>query len=139
MVTTKCIVLNFNYKLMKTTELIQKIENYQLKQDLPTIHVGDIARIGTIIQEGNKQRVQTYEGTVIAKMNTGINTAIMVRRIFQGISIERIFLIHSPAIDNIEIIRNSKVRRAKLFYLRNRVGKNARLVQRFVKTSESQD
>ena len=139
MVTTKCIVLNFNYKLMKTTELIQKIENYQLKQDLPTIHVGDIARIGTIIQEGNKQRVQTYEGTVIAKMNTGINTAIMVRRIFQGISIERIFLIHSPAIANIEIIRNSKVRRAKLFYLRNRVGKNARLVQRFVKTSESQD
>ena len=124
---------------MKTTELIQKIENYQLKQDLPTIHVGDIARIGTIIQEGNKQRVQTYEGTVIAKMNTGINTAIMVRRIFQGISIERIFLIHSPAIDNIEIIRNSKVRRAKLFYLRNRVGKNARLVQRFAKTSESQD
>ena len=92
MVTTKCIVLNFNYKLMKTTELIQKIENYQLKQDLPTIHVGDIARIGTIIQEGNKQRVQTYEGTVIAKMNTGINTAIMVRRIFQGISIERIFV-----------------------------------------------
>ena len=139
MVTTKCIVLNFNYKLMKTTELIQKIENYQLKQDLPTIHVGDIARIGTIIQEGNKQRVQTYEGTVIAKMNTGINTAIMVRRIFQGISIERIFLIHSPAIANIEIIRNSKVRRAKLFYLRNRVGKNARLVQRFAKTSESQD
>ena len=137
MVTTKCIVLN--YKLMKTTELIQKIENYQLKQDLPTIHVGDIARIGTIIQEGNKQRVQTYEGTVIAKMNTGINTAIMVRRIFQGISIERIFLIHSPAIANIEIIRNSKVRRAKLFYLRNRVGKNARLVQRFAKTSESQD
>ena len=124
---------------MKTTELIQKIENYQLKQDLPTIQVGDIARIGTIIQEGNKQRVQTYEGTVIAKMNTGINTTIMVRRVFQGISIERIFLIHSPAIDKIEIIRNSKVRRAKLFYLRNRVGKNARLVQRFAKTSESQD
>ena len=69
-------------------------------------------------------------------MNTGINTAIMVRRIFQGIAIERIFLLHSPAIDKIEIIRNSKVRRAKLFYLRNRVGKNARLVQRFSKTQE---
>lgn len=119
---------------MKTTELIQKIENYQIKQDLPKIEVGDIARIGVIIQEGNKQRVQPYEGTVIAKMNTGINTAILVRRIFQGISIERIFLLHSPAIENIEIIRNSKVRRAKLFYLRNRVGKNARLVQRFAKT-----
>ena len=121
---------------MKTQELIQKIEKYQLKNDLPKIHVGDIARIGSIIQEGNKQRVQIYEGTVIAKMNTGINTAIMVRRIFQGIAIERIFLLHSPAIDKIEIIRNSKVRRAKLFYLRNRVGKNARLVQRFSKTQE---
>ena len=119
---------------MKITELVQKIENYQIKQDLPKIEVGDIARIGIIIQEGNKQRVQPYEGTVIAKMNTGINTAITIRRIFQGISIERIFLLHSPAIQTIEIIRNSKVRRAKLFYLRNRVGKNARLVQRFNKT-----
>ena len=132
MITTKFIVL-IN-KLMKTTELIQKIENYQIKQDLPTIEVGDIARMGILIQEGNKQRVQTYEGTVIAKMNTGINTAVTVRRIFQGISIERIFLLHSPSIQSIEIIRNSKVRRAKLFYLRNRVGKNARLVQRFSKT-----
>jgi large subunit ribosomal protein L19 len=123
---------------MKITELVQKIENYQIKQDLPKIEVGDIARIGIIIQEGNKQRVQPYEGTVIAKMNTGINTAVTIRRIFQGISIERIFLLHSPAIQNIEIIRNSKVRRAKLFYLRDRVGKNARLVQRFNKTQSAE-
>lgn len=135
MITTKkLIVLTKQY--MKTKQLIQQIENYQIKPNLPKIEVGDIAKIGILIQEGNKQRVQPFEGTVIAKANTGINSAVTVRRIFQGISIERIFLLHSPTIQNIEIIRNSKVRRAKLFYLRNRVGKNARLVQRFSKTRD---
>ena len=119
-----------------TKALIQKIENDQLKKDLPKLEVGDIVKFGTLIQEGNKQRVQQYEGTIIAKANTGINTTVTVRRIFQGISIERIFLIHSPAIEKIEVIRKSKVRRAKLFYLRNRVGKTARLVQRFNKVAE---
>jgi large subunit ribosomal protein L19 len=122
---------------MKTKYLIQQIENYQIKKNLPKIEVGDIAKIGIIIQEGNKQRVQPFEGTVIAKINTGINSAVIIRRIFQGVSIERIFLLHSPSIQNIDIIRNSKVRRAKLFYLRNRVGKDGRLVQRFTKTSDS--
>ena len=135
MITTKKLIV-FTKQYMKTKQLIQQIENYQIKQNLPKIEVGDIAKIGILIQEGNKQRVQPFEGTVIAKMNTGINTSVTVRRIFQGISIERIFLLHSPTIQNIEIIRNSKVRRAKLFYLRNRVGKNARLVQRFSKTSD---
>jgi large subunit ribosomal protein L19 len=122
---------------MKTKYLIQQIENYQIKKNLPKIEVGDIAKIGIIIQEGNKQRVQPFEGTVMSKINTGINSAVIIRRIFQGVSIERIFLLHSPSIQNIEIIRNSKVRRAKLFYLRNRVGKDGRLVQRFTKTSDS--
>ena len=122
---------------MKTKYLIQQIENYQIKKNLPKIEVGDLAKIGIIIQEGNKQRVQPFEGTVIAKINTGINSAVTIRRIFQGVSIERIFLLHSPSIQNIEIIRNSKVRRAKLFYLRNRVGKDGRLVQRVTKTSDS--
>ena len=135
MITTKKLIV-FTKQYMKTKQLIQQIENYQIKQNLPKIEVGDIAKIGILIQEGNKQRVQPFEGTVIAKMNTGINASVTVRRIFQGISIERIFLLQSPTIKNIEIIRNSKVRRAKLFYLRNRVGKNARLVQRFSKTSD---
>lgn len=135
MITTKqLIVLTKQY--MKTKQLIQQIENDQIKQNLPQIEVGDIAKIGILIQEGNKQRVQPFEGTVIAKANSGLNSAVTVRRIFQGISIERIFLLHSPTIKNIEIIRNSKVRRAKLFYLRNRVGKNARLVQRFSKARD---
>ena len=135
MITT-LIILSLINIFMKTKHLIQQVENYQIKQDLPKIEVGDIAKIGIIIQEGNKQRIQPFEGTVIAKANSGINTAVTIRRIFQGISIERIFLLHSPSIQNIEIIRNSKVRRAKLFYLRNRVGKNARLVQRFAKTRD---
>jgi large subunit ribosomal protein L19 len=122
---------------MKTKYLIQQIENYQIKKNLPKIEVGDLAKIGIIIQEGNKQRVQPFEGTVMSKINTGINSAVIIRRIFQGVSIERIFLLHSPSIQTIEIIRNSKVRRAKLFYLRNRVGKDGRLVQRFTKTSDS--
>lgn len=121
---------------MKTTELIKKIETYQLKTDLPKISIGDTVVVGILIQEGNKQRVQPYEGTVIAKTNSGINTAITVRKIFQGVSIERIFLIHSPAIQAIEVKRNSKVRRSKLYYLRNLIGKNARLVQRFEKPTE---
>lgn len=118
---------------MKTTELIRQIEKRQLKQDLPTVSVGDTVSIGTLIQEGNKQRVQTYEGTVIAKKNAGINKSITVRKIFQGVSLERIFLLHSPVVQKIDVLRQSKVRRSKLYYLRDRVGKNARLVQRFPK------
>ena len=120
---------------MKTFKLIKKIENFQLKKNLPIIAVGDTVKVGILIQEGNKQRVQPYEGTVLAKKNSGINSAITVRKIFQGVSIERIFLLHSPAIETIEILRNSKVRRSKLYYLRNRIGKNARLMQRFPKSS----
>jgi len=120
---------------MKTTELIRSIENLQCKSDLPEICVGDTVAIGTLIQEGNKQRVQTYEGTVLAKKNAGINQSIIVRKIFQGVSVERTFLLHSPCVQKISILRNSKVRRAKLYYLRDRVGKNARLVQRFPKES----
>lgn len=118
---------------MKTLRLIKQIENTQLKTNLPKVQVGDLVRIGVIIQEGNKQRVQQYEGTILSKMNTGINTTINVRRIFQGIAIERIFLIHSPVIDGIQVIQNSKIRRSKLFYLRNKIGKNARLVQKICK------
>jgi large subunit ribosomal protein L19 len=120
---------------MKTLELIKKIEIFQLKNDIPKIAVGDTVKIGILIQEGNKQRVQPYEGTVLAKNNSGVNSAITVRKIFQGISIERIFLIHSPSIQTIEVLRNSKVRQSKLYYLRDRIGKTARLTQRFPKNS----
>ena len=102
-----------------------------IKNDLPIIQIGDNVRIGVKIIEGNKERVQFYEGTIIAKKNSSINTTITVRKILQGIGIERIFLIHSPKIDSIEILRSSKVRRSKLYYLRNLKGKAGRLKQTF--------
>ena len=116
---------------MNAQEIIRSIEAEQLKSDLPTIHVGDSVRVGVRIQEGGKERVQPYEGTVIAMRNGGINETITVRRIFQGVGVERVFMIHSPKIANIKILRRGKVRRAKLYYLRDRVGKATRIQQRF--------
>jgi large subunit ribosomal protein L19 len=110
------------------------IENFQqdfLKKDFPNVQIGDSIKVGVKIIEGNKERVQYYEGTVIAKKNSSINTTITVRKVLQGIGIERIFLIHSPKIDSINILRSSKVRRSKLYYLRNLKGKASRLKQRF--------
>ena len=93
-------------------------------------HVRSI-RVGVKIIEGNKERVQFYEGTVIAKKNSSINTAITVRKVLQGIGVERIFLVHSPKIDSIKVLRSSKIRRSKLYYLRNLKGKASRLKQQF--------
>lgn len=116
---------------MKAQEVIRSIEAEQLKSDLPTIHVGDTIKVGVRIKEGGKERVQPYEGVVIAMRHGGINKTITVRRVFQGIGVERVFLVHSPRVDNIKIIRRGKVRRAKLYYLRDRVGKATRVKQRF--------
>ena len=116
---------------VKAQEIIQSIEAQQLKTDLPIIHIGDTVRVGVRIREGNKERVQPYEGTVIANRNGGINQTITVRRIFQGVGVERVFLLHSPRIAKIKIVRRGKVRRAKLYYLRDRVGKSTRVKQRF--------
>lgn len=113
--------------------IIQSIEAEYLKDkdSLPTIHVGDTVKVGVRIQEGGKERIQPFEGTVIAMRHGGINRTITVRRIFQGVGVERVFLLHSPIVANIEILRRGKVRRAKLYYLRDRVGKATRIKQRF--------
>ena len=116
---------------MNAEQIIRSIEAEQIKTDLPVIYVGDTVRVGVRIREGGKERTQPYEGTVIAKRNGGINETITVRRIFQGIGVERVFLLHSPRIQGIKVIRRGKVRRAKLYYLRDRVGKATRLKQRF--------
>ncbi|MGK7940561.1 MAG: 50S ribosomal protein L19 [Crocosphaera sp.] len=116
---------------MNVEAIIKDIESEYIKSDLPTIHVGDTIRVGVRIREGGKERVQPYEGTVIAMRNGGINETITVRKIFQGVGVERVFLLHSPRIANIKIIRRGKVRRAKLYYLRDRVGKATRIRQRF--------
>ena len=116
---------------MNAQELIRSIEAEHLKSDLPIIYVGDSVRVGVKIKEGDKYRTQPYEGVVIAKRNGGINETITVRRVFQGVGVERVFLLHSPRIESIKILRRGKVRRAKLYYLRDRVGKATRVKQRF--------
>ena len=114
-----------------SAQLIRSIEEEQLKSDLPQINVGDTVRVGVRIREGEKERVQPYEGTVIAMRNGGINETVTVRKVFQGIGVERVFLVHSPLVESIKIMRRGKVRRAKLYYLRDRVGKATRVKQRF--------
>lgn len=112
-------------------QTISLIEKDFLKKDLPNLQIGDSVKIGVKIIEGNKERVQFYEGTIIAQKKSGLNTTITVRKILQGIGIERVFLIHSPKVDSISVLRSSKVRRAKLYYLRNLRGKASRLKQTF--------
>ena len=116
---------------MSASELIAAFEADQLKSDLPQIYVGDTVRVGVRIREGNKERVQPYEGVVIAMRHGGLNETITVRRIFQGIGVERVFMLHSPQVASVTVERRGKVRRAKLFYLRDRVGKATRVKQRF--------
>ncbi len=116
---------------LSSSNLINAFENEQLKKELPEIYVGDTVKVGVKITEGNKERVQPYEGVVIAKRHGGINQTITVRRIFQGIGVERVFMLHSPQVASLKVERRGKVRRAKLFYLRDRVGKATRVKQRF--------
>jgi len=118
-------------KKLSPSELIREFELAQQKNDLPDIFVGDTVRVGVRISEGNKERVQPYEGVVISKRHGGLNETITVRRIFQGIGVERVFMLHSPQVASIKVERRGKVRRAKLFYLRERVGKATRVKQRF--------
>ena len=118
-------------KTISISNLIEEFENAQLKKELPEIYVGDTVKVGVKITEGNKERVQPYEGVVIAKRHGGINQTITVRRIFQGIGVERVFMLHSPQVASLKVERRGKVRRAKLFYLRDRVGKATRVKQRF--------
>jgi len=118
-------------KTISVSNLIEAFEYEQLKKELPEIYVGDTVKVGVKITEGNKERVQPYEGVVIAKRHGGINQTITVRRIFQGIGVERVFMLHSPQVASLKVERRGKVRRAKLFYLRDRVGKATRVKQRF--------
>ena len=116
---------------LNNQQTIDNLNSTFLKTDLPVVKIGDNVKIGVKIIEGNKERVQYFEGTIIAKKNSSINTTITVRKVLQGIGVERVFLIHSPKIDSIQVLRSSKVRRSKLYYLRNLKGKASRLKQAF--------
>ncbi|MBR4979475.1 MAG: 50S ribosomal protein L19 [Clostridia bacterium] len=107
-------------------DLIKALTEEQLKKEIPQVKVGDTVRVHNRIVEGNKSRIQIYEGTVIAKRGGGISETFTVRRISYGVGVEKTFPIHSPNVEKVETIRRGKVRRAKLYYLRDRVGKAAK-------------
>ena len=108
-------------------EIIRSIEAKQLRKDMPVITVGDTVRVWVKVVEGTRERLQAFEGTVIAKRNGSIRETFTVRRVSYGIGVERTFPIHSPRVDHVEVLRHGKVRRAKLYYLRSLQGKAAKI------------
>lgn len=112
-------------------DALKLIAQDSIKKDVPKFDVGDTVRVHVRITEGNKTRIQAYEGTVIAKKHGGISETFTVRRVAHGCGIERVFPLHAPAVEKVEVIRLGKVRRAKLYYLRNRVGKAAKIKSKF--------
>ena len=109
------------------SEIIRSIEQAQLRKDMPAIAIGDTVRVWVKVVEGNRERLQAFEGTVIATRNGSVRETFTVRRVSYGIGVERTFPIHSPRVDRVEIIRHGKVRRAKLYYLRSLQGKAAKI------------
>ena len=111
-------------------DLVKALNSQYMKEELPEVRVGDTVRVHVRIKEGSRERIQVFEGTVIAKKHGGIEETITVRRISYGIGVEKVFPVHSPSIDTIEVVRNGDVRRAKLYYLRGRVGKGAKVKEK---------
>ena len=111
-------------------DLIKELNKAELEKELPAVQVGDTVRVHVKVKEGSRERIQVFEGTVIAKKHGGIEETITVRRISYGIGVEKVFPVHSPSIDTIEVVRNGDVRRAKLYYLRGRVGKGAKVKEK---------
>ena len=111
-------------------DALLKVVEDNLKKEIPTVNVGDLVKVHVKIKEGERERIQVFEGTVIAKKHGGISETFTVRRVSYGVGVERIFPIHSPNVDKVEIVRQGKVRRAKLYYLRNRVGKAAKVKEK---------
>ena len=115
--------------------LIQAIESEQLKNAYPDVSIGDYVKVHLKIKEGNRERIQVFEGTVIARKGGGLSETLTVRRLSYGVGVERILPIHSPKIERIEIVRKGRVRRAKLYYLRERVGKAAKVREKLANKS----
>ena len=122
-----------------TSALIDKATEKFLRTNLPEFRPGDTIRVHVRIREGEKERLQAFEGTVIARNNRGVSETVTVRKISFGHGVERIFPLHAPVIDHVDIVRTGKVRRAKLYYLRSRRGKAARLKERAPKQPASQE
>ena len=108
-------------------DLLNALTNEQLKKDPPKFSIGDTVRVHNKIKEGARERIQIFEGTVMARRGGGINETFTVRRVSYGVGTEKTFPLHSPSVDNVTVVRRGKVRRAKLYYLRQRVGKRAKV------------
>lgn len=108
-------------------EIIKNIEAAQLKETVPSFNVGDTVRVSAKIKEGNRERIQVFEGTVIKRQNGGVRETFTVRKSSNGVGVEKTWPLHSPSVENVEVVRRGKVRRAKLNYLRDRVGKKSKV------------
>ena len=113
-------------------DALKLIAQSSMKADSPKVEVGDYVRVNVLIREGDKERIQAFEGTVIAMKHGGISETFTVRRVAHGFGIERVFPVHSPRVASVDVLRHGVVRRAKLYYLRNRVGKAARVKEKIV-------
>lgn len=113
--------------------IIKEIESEQMRSDIPPFWPGDQVRVQVRVKEGNRERLQAYEGVVIAKRNRGLNSSFTVRKVASGEGVERVFQVHSPLISGIEVLRRGDVRRAKLYYLRERSGKSARIKEKIAR------
>jgi large subunit ribosomal protein L19 len=118
------------------SDLVKEIEKEYLKSELPELNPGDTVKVMVRIVEGNKERLQGYEGVIIKLSGAGVNKTMTVRRVFQGVGVERVFMLHSPKVDSINVLRRGDVRRAKLYYLRTRTGKAARIREKTVSKSK---
>lgn len=111
-------------------DLIKALNKEQLEKEVPQVQVGDTVRVHVKVKEGARERIQVFEGTVIAKKHGGVAETFTVRRVSYGVGVEKVFPLHSPIIEKIETVRAGKVRRAKLYYLRDRVGKSAKIKEK---------
>ena len=107
-------------------DIIKSIEHEQLKNRIPDLKIGDTVRVHQRIKEGNRERIQVFEGIIIKKQGGGVNATFTVRRVAYGVGVEKTFLVHSPMVEKVEVVRVGKARRAKLYYLRDRIGKAAK-------------
>lgn len=112
-------------------DALKIIAQDSMKKEMPVVNVGDLVKVHVKITEGDKSRIQVFEGTVIAKKHGGISETFTVRRVAHGCGVERVFPVHSPAVDKVEVVREGVVRRAKLYYLRDRVGKAAKVKSKY--------
>ena len=111
-------------------DVIKELTAEQLKADAPVVEIGSTVKVHVRIKEGEKERIQVFEGTIIAKNNSGIAETFTVRRVSYGVGVERVFPVHSPSVAKVELVRKGQVRRAKLYYLRDRVGKAAKVKEK---------